>query len=365
VAADGRLCHNSPQDNWGEDEEMLYQKPCYAIPVVNRAGRIIARAEDLGDFPEEKAVVDNWRVAHQYPLNALTMTLKGRASSVHRNSFVAQRIKRLPSIQAKLLAKPDMKLSQMQDVGGCRAVVPSIEALRDLCSLYFIRKITHPFAGHMKDYVSYPKDTGYRGIHLKFRYAGRGSSIAWQDLKIEMQLRTTLQHKWATAVEAAGTFTNAALKSNRGNEAWLRFFALMGSVYAIEENSPATPNTPDKLKALRAELRQLDRDHHIFDTFHRYSVLIPHIERGRGASYYLITLDPLDQVVHVEGFKKDEIFEASVRYAEAERRLAKNSKTQIVLVSVPSVHALKRAYPNYFMDSQAFNRDVQALLEAS
>lgn len=41
-----------------------------------------------------------------------------RAKKVDRDVIVAQRIKRLSSIQLKLERNPNMKLSQMQDLGG-------------------------------------------------------------------------------------------------------------------------------------------------------------------------------------------------------------------------------------------------------
>ncbi len=39
-----------------------------------------------------------------------------------------------------------------------------------------------------------------------------------------MQIRTAVQHSWATAVEVVGAFTAQSLKSSQGNEKWLDFF---------------------------------------------------------------------------------------------------------------------------------------------
>jgi len=57
----------------------------------------------------------------------------------------------------------------MQDVGGCRAVLGSISAVRDLDK--FIReqsRMSHKFAT-CDDYITHPKKSGYRGIHLVSR----------------------------------------------------------------------------------------------------------------------------------------------------------------------------------------------------
>jgi hypothetical protein len=66
----------------------------------------------------------------------------------------------------------------------------------------------------------------------------------YNGLRIEMQLRSRLQHAWATAVETVGTFLRQALKSSQGEGAWLKFFALMGSALARREHTPLVPGTP-------------------------------------------------------------------------------------------------------------------------
>ena len=50
------------------------------------------------------------------------------------------------------------------------------------------------------DYVRKPKTSGYRGIHLVYRYHNDRKTI-YNGLQIEPQLRTRRQHAWATAVD--------------------------------------------------------------------------------------------------------------------------------------------------------------------
>lgn len=61
-------------------------------------------------------------------------TQKGRAIS--KNCIVAQRIKRFESIQSNLSREPSMKLSQMQDIGGCLAVMLNVAHVEALVQLY-------------------------------------------------------------------------------------------------------------------------------------------------------------------------------------------------------------------------------------
>ena len=50
------------------------------------------------------------------------------------------------------------------------------------------------------DYITTPKDSGYRGVHLIYRYYS-DKNETFNGLKIEVQIRTALQHAWATAVD--------------------------------------------------------------------------------------------------------------------------------------------------------------------
>lgn len=338
-----------------------YAKPEYARKKVNEAGRKLA-ALDVDNEEDYLSIIDNWRAAHAHPLNAFYMTLKRRATKISRTALVVQRIKRLESIAFKLINSNKMKLTQMQDIAGCRAVMPTLESVRKLERYYELEPLTHTYNG-CKDYIEEPKETGYRGIHLKYSIASSNQTWPYNGLKIEIQLRTQLQHKWATAVEAAETFTGQALKSNQGSADWRRFFALMSSVFALRERSPTVPGTYETLAELHAEIKKLDKQHHMAATFSGYRAIFPQVEKQKDAKYFLVRLDPINRLVRVKGFKKNESKEANRRYTEAEKEIEKNSAIRVVLVSVNSIAALRRAYPNYFLDTDAFLSEVNAIVQ--
>jgi len=50
-----------------------------------------------------------------------------------------------------------------------------------------------------------------------------------------MQIRSRVQHAWATAVETVDMFSGQALKSSHGDDKWLRFFAVAASEMAYIE----------------------------------------------------------------------------------------------------------------------------------
>jgi hypothetical protein len=119
-----------------------------------------------------------------------------------------------------------MKLSRIQDIGGCRVVVSSVLEVDELVEYYKrTSRIKHELVRE-DAYILEPPPSGYRGVHLVYKYIS-DRRTTWNGLRIEIQLRSGLQHAWATAVETVGTFTQQALKSSQGGADWLRFFALI------------------------------------------------------------------------------------------------------------------------------------------
>lgn len=298
-------------------------------------------------------VVNNWRSAHQFPLNTFHVTLKVYAKNVNAQSLTAQRSKRLQSIQAKLARYDWLSLSQMQDLGGCRAVMKSVKEVDTLVSLYRASRIKHKLIDE-DDYIRGPKKTGYRGIHLIYEYAS-DKKTTYNGLKVEIQIRSLKMHGWATAVEVVDTFTKQGLKTGHGKIQWKRFFALMATYLAIQDKTEIVPKTPTGTQLIE-ELRHLASELQVIKTLQAYGILIRAHEDPYGppnAHYYVLsldaTLDPPE--IFMFAFQKGQIALAE----EQERRLIAEKPTRdVVVVSVDSVDALPRAYPNYYLDTTMF-----------
>ncbi len=72
-----------------------------------------------------------FRAAHQYPLGKATIGLRSVVRTEQCSCVeVSQRLKRAPTIVDKLAREQTLSLERMQDVGGCRAVLGSIDQLR-------------------------------------------------------------------------------------------------------------------------------------------------------------------------------------------------------------------------------------------
>ena len=81
-----------------------------------------------------------------------------------------------------------------------------------------------------------------------------------------------------------------------------------------------------------------------------------------GGSYHLIVLDAIERNVTIESFGQLRLEEANAAYARAEEQAANsNEAVQPVLVTTSSVKALRRAFPNYFLDTRAFTAGLSKL----
>lgn len=290
------------------------------------------------------------------------MTLHNRAKAVDPKAIVAQRLKRLSSIKGKLERFGNMQLARVQDLGGCRAIVRTVSVVDKLVSIYEDNPPPHAVFEKKNDYIATPKTDGYRGVHLIYKYQNDApAKLPYTNLRIEIQLRSRLQHAWATALETVSTFTGQALKANLGDDAWKRFFLLMGSAIAIREKRPVVAGAPDKaelVKALRESSNKLNVQQVLLGWGHAIHEMVPKI---RASATYLLKLDMEANTIRVEGYTKRELLQASDAYLQFEKETAGNPKKQGVLVSVNSLQALRSAYPNYFADTEQF---VRALNEA-
>lgn len=357
-------------------DAMAWAKPDYQRDEVNAAAAtvinlgnftenvrgVIASADDISEhmtlYFRALAIVNNWRASHNFPLNTMQNGLRRSAKQINANCLVAQRIKRLFSIENKLRLIPTLKLTQMQDIGGCRAIMDAVGDVRQLVDIYKKSDIKHKLIG-IDDYITSPRNTGYRSVHLKYKYFS-DRSVIYNNLKIEIQIRTKLQHAWATAVETVGTFTQQALKSRQGSKNWLRFFELMGTAMAIRENSPAVPNTPQELAGLRNELKHHIETLQVFTHLRAYGVVTNAIESQPDAShYYVLELDADKRTISYRGYKREQLDAATLDYQNAEIKCSKHEASDAVLVSVDSVASLKKAYPNYFADTHLFVNAVE------
>lgn len=340
--------------------------PQFSRTKVDQAGTVLRTGSATSRvIHSSREVLGNWRAAHAFPLNTMQMNLRQRARRVDAEALVAQRLKRETSILRKLERFPQMRLTQMQDIGGCRAVLRTIEEVEQLSTVYRKNAGSHEIVNE-KDYVSKPPHSGYRSVHITQRYKS-AQKPEFTGLLIEVQIRSLLQHAWATAVETVDAFLGTDLKSSLGPKDWQRTFALLGAAFANSEGTPPVPGTPSDERRLHRAISDSVRDVGLLDHLHAWSQTVREVtgEDFRAQKYLLLEMRPDQGITRVFAFRQRELEFASVEYARLESEVADIPRAQAVLVSTDSIKNLRRSYPSYFADSTLFLAEVRRMLDLS
>lgn len=327
-------------------------KPIYSNSRVKTAGKRIRKGTaNLEDWQ----VFENHRRAHARTLNTHQIRLRRVADKI--DFSVAQRLKRRPTIIDKLTREPNMQLSTMHDIAGCRVI------FNDLNDLFAYRnamlskpsKHIHVNKGNAHfDYVNNPKSSGYRGIHEVFKTrTGRTDGRAWDDLMIEVQLRTKAQHAWATAVETIDLLNGERAKFGEADPQLKRFFILASEIIsrAHEDNPSSLPDLDvnlllEEFHGLEQQLgvvKRLDEAVQQNPQLNRRmaTILIFHFEEGR--------------TLEVREFSA--LSEALPEYEKLEDEF--REKADVVLVRAESVEDIRRSFQNYFSDAKDFVELIQ------
>jgi len=354
---------------------MAWEKPKYNKNDLNKAGQIL-KNEDSPDEEIAKAteILNNWRVIHSYPLHIFQMTLKNISQRCDKSSLVAQRLKRATSIINKLRRKyegrnPTMNLSQMQDIAGCRAIVKDVETAKKIYNDYYLKgNLKHKRVGK-KDYITYPKEDGYRSLHIIYEYKSDKGKTDYNGLRIEVQIRSRLQHLWATAVETVDFFTRQAIKFNEGIPDWAEFFKLVSSAFAINEKCPIVGGTTSNEKELYLQIKKKEKEleviHRMQGWTHAMKVFKEDFRnkmKGK-AKFFLLELDILGEKLSVKAYTQKQEQQAIIDYSNLEKRHKGRTDYDVVLVGADTTKDLEKAYPNYFVDTREFIIELEKIIK--
>ncbi|OGI19340.1 MAG: hypothetical protein A3J06_01295 [Candidatus Moranbacteria bacterium RIFCSPLOWO2_02_FULL_48_19] len=341
---------------------MEWTRLSYSKNQVNKAGDVlISPGKSPSDISNAIDILTNWRSSHSFPLHTFAVRLKRISKQVDTSALVTRRLKRASSILNKLKRDQTskMKMSRMQDVGGCRSVLPSILKVNKLVKIYEkSRGLKHKLA-NKKDYIQNPKQDGYRSFHLVYKYYS-DKNKEYDGLLVEIQIRTNLQHYWATAVETVDHFTRQAIKSNEGEKEWMDFFKLVSSAFANMENMPIVPGTPTDKSELRKRIQALAKQLKVVKKMNEWAKIHKIIEKFEEGTkdkfdFYLLNLDLTTKELQISAYKRSQEEFANSEYSRLEERMFKNKEDRdIVLVSADTTRELKKAYPNYFLDTKEF-----------
>lgn len=174
---------------------------------------------------------------------------------------------------------------------------------------------------------------------------------------MEFQIRTHLQHIWSTAYKTLGTVQHTVFKRGEGEEFYKAYFRMVSALFSIAEGQPILESCRGISKEeLIEELRFFEDEYHILQILRGAALTADSIEtysQGNDA-YHVVELDSIALAAKIYAFTEKERSDAEAYYAKREFETRDTPNISVVLVSVGDVKALRRAYPNYFLDTQTF-----------
>ena len=289
-----------------------------------------------------------YRIKH---ISIMTMLANAIAKKSPKPQFLSRRLKRLSSIRIKLKRNDRVRLNIMQDIAGLRAVFKDKNEvyafLNAIKKAYKSKKLALQIIRE-NDYIKEPKQDGYRSYHLVFEYQGKKEDI--KGYKIELQLRTLLQHYWATAVEIMGAIDSTNnIKIGKGSAEIKRFFYLAGLI--LDDNATSEE---------KEEFKELDEKHKILNLLSELSVSYSLIEKSdcKPKDLFIISLDCQEKRLKIlkfdENDRQDNLSFLGLELDE--------ERINSVIINGASIAKIKRAYPNYFLDARNFVDNIRVRL---
>ena len=318
---------------------------------IDRAGVALAKESfrDAEEMLELESVFDEYRKAHLEPLSETTLELQAWLNESRADYYIAQRLKRKPQIVRKL-NRLSVRLTQLQDIGGCRIILEKnqdvdqvlaqlkskVEAMRDLA----ITRVT--------DYREKGRDiTGYRAVHVLLERNKR---------KLELQLRSRIQHYWAESIERTSVIYGRHLKEGEGDPTVISYFQnLSDAFYEIESGRAPSARACieiDSLKQQTEELMRATGSTKVFDSFVNEDIIKTLVETERRnpnpINNWIIVFDwNSGEFVSwdIVGRSPDEAIEAYVRY---EKNFPAESNFEVVLIGSSRVATVRKTHSHYF-----------------
>ena len=324
-------------------------EPAYSSSRVKAAGkRIRASTATVEDWE----VFENWRRSHAYVLNTFQMRLRHTRDKFPGDVQVAQRTKRRPTVVDKLGREPNMQLSTMHDIAGCRAICSDITELYNFRDAFLNTRAKHIHVNRGQnhfDYIRQPKRSGYRGIHEVFRTELiSDSGRKWNGLKVEIQFRTRAQHAWATAVETIDLLNGERAKFGQASGDLQRFFVLASEIIARAHEDRKSTLSSFSDQDIAAQFSELDQNLGVVRRLTDAVAESPNIPRNR----HTILIFQFSGIKRLLVETYDSLASAQTAYERLERE--REGSADVVLVRAERAEDLKRAFQNYFTDASDF-----------
>lgn len=325
----------------------------YSKSKVDQAGQILANDDQsvIEKYLLAEDVFDDYRSAHLEPLMKTTLDLQKWMEASSKGYYIALRLKRKPQILRKL-KRFHVRLSQLQDIAGTRIILDKNSDV-DETAEYLLAKIRAQEELKLSKDTDYRirgrDDSGYRARHIILDYNG---------YKIELQLRSKIQHFWAEKIERTSVVYGYFLKELEGDPIVLNYFKQLSDVfYEFEANrrpSYSQRLNLDQLYPKALAIIEASDKHKVLNSHPDRNVLktlteISQANPPQGGLYNWILIFNWDTGNFVNWLRvTSDPIEAIKLYSNNEKDFPAQDNFEVVLVGASDVSTIEQTHSHYF-----------------
>jgi len=304
---------------------------------------------DDDEFLECDYIIDDYRKDHLIPLTETTLKLQEWLNTLGINYYIAQRLKRKPQI-IKKLKRLSVRLTQLQDIGGCRIIVDDNENIELLMNYFDDRLIRSKYFTIKKitDYrIKGREDTGYRAVHIIVERNG---------FSLEIQVRSRLQHYWAESVERASVIYGYQLKEMEGDKQIIKYFkALSDTFYEIEIGNQPHFDQLNEIDVMRVKAEQIIQmsdkfgvyDSSINENFIKAMIAREARERSRFHNWLIVFNWNNGSFIFWQLVESNPSILIQ-KYSEHEKQYSAEKGYEVVVIGSSDVSAIPHTHRHYF-----------------
>ena len=295
-------------------------------------------------------IFDNFRQAHLQPLTSTTIALQNWFRADNASYIIVQRLKRKPQILKKL-RRLNVRLTQLQDIGGLRIIVDQNSDVDKLID-YITDKLKQQTSIVVKRVVDYREkgrdDSGYRAAHIVMERDG---------VFLELQIRSRIQHYWAELIERTSVIYGYVIKELEGDGRVIKYFKDLSNLFYLIETGQK-PDSSQKIYIERSRIEAetvinesdtknilsgyvnegivktlVDKEKRIGDSSFNNWVFIFNWNQGIFVDWTNVSLNP---------------DEAIKSYVDYENKYPADKGYEVVLVGTSSVANVRETHSHYF-----------------
>jgi len=316
---------------------------------IDKSGRSLANPGDLTiDSMELEEDFDEYRISHLEPLSLTTLELQSWLHGYGGSYYIAQRVKRKPQIVRKL-RRLSVRLTQLQDIGGCRIIVENNVDVDRLISFIQdnVSKSGSFAVTRITDYREKGRDeTGYRSAHLLLERSGRS---------LELQIRSRIQHYWAESIERTSVIYGKHLKEQEGDPIVIAYFKQLSDVfYEIESGRDPSVQSKVTLDRMRESAQHIIYEadtNRIFDSSVNEDI-VRTLTNAQGNEGDLINWIMVFNWNSGDFVTWDvvgrEAESAKLKYTQYESQFSSDAGFEVVMIGSSDIATIRQTHSHYF-----------------